>query len=263
MACIKEMTERREPVKNYSRINICMAVLFVLMLSGCYRETRVPIPAIYYETNALRDNCTLFVYLPGNGDSPEAFKKNGLFQSVQEQGIAAEMAGVDAHLGYYSDNSLVTRLKEDVIDPARFRGSRNIWLVGDSLGGLGSLMYVRKHEGEIAGVVLLGPFVGDKEIIEEIKRSGGLKNWDPGIVRKMDWQRELWVWLKEYVSDRHYLPPIYLGYGKSDRFAYGQELLAQNLPPERVIAIEGGHNWQTWSALWKFFVKRISFDKCH
>ena len=157
-----------------------MIVLFALILSGCYRETKVPIPAIYYETNSTKDNCTLFVYLPGNGDSPDAFEKQGLFRSLQEQGIAAEMVGVDAHLGYYSNNSLVVRLKEDVIDPARVRGSRNIWLVGNSLGGVGSLMYIRKHADEIAGVVLLGPFVGDEEIIEEIKRSGGLQNWDPG-----------------------------------------------------------------------------------
>jgi len=250
-------------VKDHLRTRIYMAVLSAFFLSGCYREAKVPIPAIYYETNAMKDNCMLFVYLPGNGDSPDAFEKNGLFKSVQEQGITADMVGVDAHMGYYLNNSIVGRLKEDVIGPAGARGARNIWLVGNSLGGLGSLMYIRKHPDEIAGVVLLGPFVGDKEIIEEIKRSGGLKNWEPGIFSETDWQRQLWAWLKEYVNAGHYTPPVYLGYGKGDRFAYGQELLAQNLPQERVIAIEGGHDWQTWSALWKLFLGRINFDKCY
>ena len=249
-------------MKDDPYVKICIIVFFVLVLSGCCRKTKVPIPAIYHETNAIRDDCLLFVYLPGNGDSPEAFEKNGLFRATQEQGIAAGMVGVDAHLGYYLDYSLVKRLKEDVIGPARVRGSRNIWLVGNSIGGLGSLMYIRKHPDEIAGAVLLGPFLGDKEIIEEIKRSGGLQNWNPGNVGEMDWQRQLWAWLKEYVSTGHYMPPVYLGYGKDDRFAYGQELLARNLPPERVVAIEGGHNWQTWAALWKLFVKKISFDEC-
>jgi pimeloyl-ACP methyl ester carboxylesterase len=249
-------------MKGDLRVKIYMMALFALILSGCLREAKVPIPTIYHETNTMSDNCTLFVYLPGNGDSPEAFEKNGLFRSLQERGIATEVAGVDAHLGYYSDNSLVARLKEDVIEPARIRGVRNIWLVGNSLGGVGSLMYIRKHADEIAGVVLLGPFVGDKEIIEEIKRSGELLSWDPGNVTETDWQRQLLVWLKEYVHAGHYSPPIYLGYGKNDRFAYAQDLLAANLPPERVIAIEGGHDWQTWGTLWKLFLKRLSFDKC-
>ena len=250
-------------MKDNLREKISIIVLFALLLSACYRETKVPIPAIYHETNDMIDNCTLLVYLPGNGDSPEAFEKNGLFRSVQERGIAAEIVDVDAHLGYYTNNSLVPRLRDDVIDPARARGKRNIWLVGNSLGGLGSLMYIGKHADEIAGVVLLGPFVGDKEIIEEIERSGGLKNWDPGILREKDWKIELWVGLKEYASTGHYLPPVYLGYGKSDRFAYGQELLAENLPPERVIVIEGGHDWRTWSSLWKLFVERLNFGKCN
>ena len=132
------------------------SVLFTcaLVLSGCVlvREATIPIPAIYHDATS-SDACTLLVYLPGNGDSPDAFAYNGLIISLRSQGLDATVVGVDAHLGYYSNNSLVARLKEDVIEPAKNRGFRNIWLVGNSLGGVGSLMYVKEYPNDIAGVV--------------------------------------------------------------------------------------------------------------
>ena len=245
----------------FSCTRICLIALLALLISGCVREATVPIPTIYHDAIG-SDSCTLLVYLPGNGDSPDAFAYNGLLMSLRTQGLDATVAGVDAHLGYYSNNSLVTRLKEDIINPAKSKGFRNIWLVGNSLGGVGSLMYLKKHQDDIAGVVLLGPFVGDKKIIEEIRFAGDIQKWDPGTVGETDWQRLLLAWLKEYNRAGHPAPPLYLGYGKSDRFASGQELLAEMLPPERVVAIEGGHDWYTWSALWKLLIRKISLDTC-
>jgi pimeloyl-ACP methyl ester carboxylesterase len=248
---------------NILRIRICLIALHAIILTSCVqvRETTIPIPAIYHD-EITGDACTLLVYLPGNGDSPDAFAYNGLIMSLRSQGLNATVVDVDAHLGYYSDNTLVARLKEDVINPAKSRGFRNIWLVGNSLGGVGSLMYVKEHEKDIAGVVLLDPFVGDKEIIKEIRRAGGLQKWDPGSIRETDWQRKLLVWLKEYGRSGHSSPPLYLGYGTDDRFATGQELLAGMLPPERVVAIYGGHDWRTWSAAWKLLVRKFTFTPC-
>jgi pimeloyl-ACP methyl ester carboxylesterase len=225
------------------------------------REATIPVPAIYHDA-AARDACTLLVYLPGNGDDPDAFADNGLIMSLRSHGLDAAVVGVNAHLGYYSNNTLVARLKEDVIEPAKNRGFSTIWLVGNSLGGVGSLMYIKEHSDDIAGVVLLGPFVGDRKIIKEIRRGGGIHKWDPGTVKETDWQRRQLVWLKEYGRAGQSAPPLYLGYGTGDRFVDGQDLLAGLLPSERVVAINGGHDWRTWRTAWKMLVRKISFAPC-
>ncbi|MGE5173202.1 MAG: hypothetical protein ACM3MD_05175 [Betaproteobacteria bacterium] len=51
------------------------------------------------------------------------------------------MIVVNAHMGYYLNGTVFTRLKEDVIEPAKARGYDQIWLVGNSLGGYGSISY--------------------------------------------------------------------------------------------------------------------------
>jgi pimeloyl-ACP methyl ester carboxylesterase len=244
-------------------IRIFVIALLAIVLSGCYqvREATVPVPAIYHDATS-SDACTLLVYLPGNGDNPDAFAYNGLIMSLRSQGLDATVVGVDAHLGYYLNNTLVARLKEDVVEPAKKKGFRNIWLVGNSLGGVGSLMYVKDHAKDISGVVLLGPFVGNDAIIDEIRLEGGMQKWDPGAVSETDWQRRQLVWLKEYGRAGHSTPSLFLGYGTGDRYASGQKLLAGMLPPERVVAIDGGHDWHTWSAAWKQLVRKISFAPC-
>ena len=63
-----------------------------------------------------------------------------------------------------------------MIDPARREGKDNIWLVGFSMGGLGSLLYLREHPEYIEGVCLIAPFLGDEEIIEEIQAAGGVRS---------------------------------------------------------------------------------------
>jgi hypothetical protein len=47
------------------------------------------------------------------------------------------------------------------------------------------------------------------------------------------------------------LPPLYLGFGLSDRFASNHQLLAEALPPGHVFTTEGGHDWPQWSQLWR------------
>ncbi len=46
-------------------------------------------------------------------------------------------------------------------------------------------------------------------------------------------------------------PDLFLGYGRSDRFAFSDRLLAAALPAERVFETEGGHDGAPWLALWQ------------
>jgi hypothetical protein len=258
---------------------LAAVLLFFFLACGCqppYRPTKIPIDTIRYDAPG-GPHRQLFVFLPGYGDKPSAFDQHGLLPAVRARGLAADIVAVDAHLGYYVDGTILTRLKEDVIDPARAGGYKQIWLIGNSLGAYGAISYARVHPHDITGVVLLGPYMGEKKTIREIREAGGLQKWDPGTIgdkTKEEWVEQIWLWIKNRQQrlesrlwgngceeERGCLPEIYLGYGKSDRFSYGQNLLAEVLPPEHVVAIEGGHNWTTWKKLWNIILDKIAFRK--
>ncbi len=211
----------------------------------------------------------LFVFLPGRGDSMTVFQKEGIIESIRKSGLPADMVAVNMHLGYYLGGLFFPRMKEDVIDPAKAAGYKQIWIVGDSLGGFGSLSYAREYPNDVTGAVLLGPFPGEVWLINEIKRSGGIHKWDP---EKIDFNTEEGqvklnlMWLKEHgrgqrdVQKAHPVPVIYLGYGREDRFTYGQDILASLLPSDRVLVIEGGHDWSTWKKIWNTFLEKHIFE---
>jgi hypothetical protein len=92
--------------------------------------------------------------------------------------------------------------------------------------------------------------------LEEIATAGGVKQWEPGPYKaEEDWQRMLWHWMKTTIADN---PDkiVYLGYGIDDINKNGLQLLAPLLSPDRVYAIEGGHDYPTFKALWKIFLTK-------
>lgn len=252
------------------------ALLTAVFILGCYPPTKVPIDTIHYGAADAKVARLLFVFLHGNGDRNSVFDKEGFVEAARARGLNADMISVDAHVGYYMNRTFLTRLKEDVIEPARARGYERIWLIGNSLGGFGSISFAREYSNEISGIVLLGPYVGDRPIIKEIRSAGGLLRWEPGdllLKTREDDEKNMWLWFKEHgrkgqlrANDKNCpkeqgcIPKIYLGYGTNDRFTYAQDLLASLLPPEQVIAIDGGHDWSTWKKLWDLFLDRNIFS---
>ena len=249
---------RLRPRLRFAR-GISGLLLAAVSLFGCVPAATTPIETLrrnYADPGAAHR--ILIVYLPGSGDPITAFEENGLFRSLRNTGVPADVISVNAHLGYYLEGSVPLRLEEDVMKPARAAGYRQIWFVGNSLGAYGSLTYARDHPGEIAGLVLLGPYLGERSIISEIERAGGLLKWDPGAIEKKSREgdeRLLWKWFRDG-GQTGSLPPMYLGYGRHDRFSYAQQALASLLPAERVIAIGGGHDWPTWKMAWDQFLER-------
>ena len=230
---------------------------------GCYPVAKIPIDAIHYDAKGAKTSRILIIFLPGSGDSITVFQKKDIIDAVRERGLPIDMIAVNAHVGYYMNWSLLTRLKEDVIDPARGSGYNHIWLVGDSMGAYGAISYAKQYPDDITGVVLLGPFLGNEELIAEIKQAGGLQAWRPGAVRenpREEWERGIWTWLGDSrLANRRY-QGMYLGYGHNDRFSYAQDYLASLLPPEQVISIDGGHNWSTWEKIWGMLLDRNIFQ---
>jgi pimeloyl-ACP methyl ester carboxylesterase len=239
-----------------------LCFLLLLFCSGCYvdRATKVPMDAIYDITQQGGPERIMLVMLPGVRDRPEDLVQHGFVRDLRERGLTIDVVAVDAHLGYYLERSFIERLRDDIIAPARAKGYRRIWLMGISLGGMGSLLYIREHSADIDGVLLLAPFLGTQGTIAEVTRAGGLKHWQTVGIKPDDDERLLLAWLKNYQFNDFALPKIYLGYGKDDRFAPASLLLAEQLPPERVITIDGGHDWVTWIHLWKQLLDRDLFS---
>jgi len=197
----------------------------------------------------------LVVFLPGRGDEPEDFGRNRFPDVLRRAGSRCAMVGVDSHLGYFVEHSIVTRLHEDVIAPARTRG-QDVWLVGISLGGLGALAYTREHPVAVKGLVLLSPYLGEDDVIREVQAAGGLAAWTPqGSPDETDF-RSLWMFLKRVGAREPGLPPVWLGYGTREPFAVPDGLLAAVLPPDRVVTARGHHTWRTWRSLWEKVVNR-------
>lgn len=210
--------------------------------------------AIEHPASATRSR-TLVVFLPGRSDDATTFEKQGFADAAHAAHLDADLLFADATFGYYLDDTVIRRLDEDVIAPARARGYERVWLVGISIGGLGAIGYARAHPGAIDGILLLAPYLGDDERIESIARAGGLTSWQPPPSRG-GWPGvadDAWVWLR--TTTRSGGPPVlWLGYGKSDRLRRSHALLAAALPPEHVLTSEGGHEWSAWRALWSAFL---------
>jgi pimeloyl-ACP methyl ester carboxylesterase len=223
--------------------------------SGCYRPKPATVPlrtlALAGRPAGSPGTPCLVIFLPGRGDGPEEYLRNGFPEALRKAGSQCAMMGADAHLGYYNDRSIVQRLDEDVIGPAREHGIKEIWLVGISLGGLGSLLYTREHPGDVNGLVLLSPYLGEDDVVNEVKGAGGLAAWSPRQPPAEGDFRALWLFLKGFEKPDPALPPTWLGYGTKDRLREPDEMLAAVLLPSHVFTAEGGHKWSTWRKLWE------------
>lgn len=232
-------------------------LLALLPLLGCallVPEPEVPMPAETIRRGDATGGCAA-VLLPGRWDRLGDFATKG-FAEIADR--VAETGGpdltlieTDAHIGYYRERTILDRLGRDVLDPAVAEHGP-VWLVGISMGGIGSIGTAARSPDRVAGVVLLAPYLGEEELIDEIRAAGGLAEWDPGPVSepasRKDFGRRIWRELREVLARDL---PVYLGYGESDDLAPGHRLLAESLPPERVFTRPGGHDWEVWSPLWR------------
>ena len=212
---------------------------------------------------------TLVVLLPGAYSRPPEFVEAGFPQTLREAGISADICIADSHVGYYSDRSILRRLREEIVLPARAQGYRQIWLVGISLGGFGALGYAVRHGSEIAGVLAIAPYLGPRRLTQEIAAAGGARAWRaagpgasaPGAGGAADeLDREIWQAFTTpeniAVAGRGPRPPVYLGYGQADRFADAHQRFAELLPASHVSTAPGGHDWPAWRLLWSAWVAR-------
>lgn len=274
-------TEWRGPAPKLRRMQIAAArrplrflsLCAALLLAACggMRSTQVPMETRLEKSACVRDADTLLVLLPGAHSRPEEFTREGFVGALNENRLAVDALLVDAHLGYYHDRSVLERLQQDVVAPARRNGYKAIWIVGISVGGFGGLLYAQTHPGELAGLVTLAPYLGERPLALDIANAGGLARWrgpldaPPGSDPQRPNETQLWQWLRGYAATRATFgarPPLYLGYGIDDRFAFSHRLLAAALPKERVFTTEGGHDWPEWRRLWRQMLPTLPLPGC-
>ncbi len=236
----------------------------VLALSGCLAigDSRSPIPTELVRAPRSGAVPTLVVMLPGIGDDAQEMKERGLADVIHQAWPEADVLLAGATYAYYRDRRVIERLHEDVVVPAIRAGYRRIWLAGASMGGLGALLYAREHKDVLAGVVLFAPFLGDEELISEIREAGGLRYWDPGpLPAELDgktYQRQVWKLLQDWARNPQGAPPVWLACGNDDYLVGTSRLLATALPPERFVELAGRHTWSTWRRLARALFPRIA-----
>jgi len=238
-----------------------LLILLALLLAACTPPVTVPmVTAGFTNSRGVKQHETLLVFLPGIHDETATFVKEGFIAAAQTQGVSADMMGAEAHIGYFKKRQFLKRFRQDVILPAKARGYRKIWLVGVSLGGFGAIWYDLEHPGELAGIVALAPYLGEPDVVEEVAAAGGLAAWQPSADPAGDPQREIWSNLKRYERSGLTRGRVYLGYGREDKFAGADGMLAAVLLSDQVFTMAGGHDWKTWRQLWDVILRTLPLE---
>ncbi|MDR9435522.1 MAG: alpha/beta hydrolase [Thiohalophilus sp.] len=196
------------------------------------------------------DTRQLVILLPGIWDKPAEFKTHGFIEIARKNDIEHDFLSVDANIAYLVRGNFSQRFMEDVIIPARKKGYQSFWLIGISLGGYNALSYYLDQPETIEGVVLLSPYVGvnkEEDFLHQIRQFIDSENLSSVSERVpyTNWER-----LAAF-KKRSSLKNIYLAYGRQDGFASRYSEFERLLPSENIHAIDGNHDWRTWSRLWE------------
>jgi pimeloyl-ACP methyl ester carboxylesterase len=237
--------------KRLGRIAFCIVVaLFAAASSGCFlfRVASNPMERVSFRELGPERARGAVVLFPGFGDRPDAFKDHGFVAALEQAAPRFDVFGADAHFGYYRKRTLLDRLEQDVIGPLRARGYREIWLVGASMGGFGAVAYARSHPTLVRGVMLFAPYLGPKEVVQEVSVSG-LCSYQPRIdhdQNEANFARRNFVWLRQQACETHDVS-LWLAVGSEDRLRRPDSLLGGALSPSHVLVLPGGHGWKVWT----------------
>ncbi|MEO8408838.1 MAG: alpha/beta fold hydrolase [Oxalobacteraceae bacterium] len=202
----------------------------------------------------------LAILLPGALQQPEDLVRAGFIETVRQRALSLDLALLDLGLEYIGDSTggtVLQRIDECMVQPARLNNYREIWLVGISLGGFIAISYAERYPGLISGLCLLAPYPGNRILTGQIKAAGGLQQWSANSAADDDAECRVWCWLNAQ-REQAAAVQIHLGYGREDRFVSGQQLMAETLAAHTVDIVAGGHDWPAWQQLWINFIDRTA-----
>lgn len=241
---------------------VLLGAALCLLFAGCASvntgDTTQPIPtkliaasnATTHRTPAHR---VLVIVLPGRGDDVAMLDRVGIAPAIQKAWPDADVMFTGTAMAYYLQAGVWQRLHDEVVEPARVRGYSEIWMVGASIGGMGTLLYEQHYPGELKGLVVLAPYLGESPLSQEISAAGGLAHWQPGpqpaAIDANNFAHELWRYLQTWIGKREPAQRIWMGYGDRDKLRYAFPNFTPLLPADHVIVHSGWHAWTTWTPL--------------
>lgn len=241
-------------------------LLPILLLSGCAMFLPAVNPMVSVDDDFKGRAKCLVVFLPGVGDIATDFEEKGFVDAVRGRGLSVDLISAQATLAYYTKGTMVERLGEDVFADAKRKHYRQTWLIGLSMGGLGTLLYSHDHPTEITGVLALAPYMGSHPLAAKVREEGGLAKWkapEKVVVTDEDTTiLELWRWLQALTAGKEPGPKLYLGWGTEDELlSESNEVLASALPMNRKFPVSGGHKWVAWKQALDQFLDDSDFRK--
>ena len=225
-----------------------------LALGGCtfLHAPLGPIPTREFPAPQQALVRTLVIVLPGRADDLDDMERSGIVASIQSGWPEADVMLAGLTIGYYADGRMTERLHDEIVTVAHARGYQRIWIAGASMGGMGALLYERRHPGDVTGLVLMAPFMGSPGMVRSVADAGGVAAWDPGPapadVNADNYQNEMWRLVKGWAQDPELAKRIWLICGDADRLLLASKLMAPLLPEEHFIQPKGGHDWDVWDA---------------
>lgn len=219
---------------------------------------QLPIDHIFDAAPAADGERILLLMLPGAKNTPQQLVDNGFIRALRERELPVDVLALDAHVDLYLEHADIERVLHGTLDEIRAQGYRRIWLLGISLGGSGAMICATQRPTEIEQVFLLAPFLGTRGLIAEVVAAGGLQQWRAGEITARDHERALLDQIRQAPIQGDDFPVMYLGYGHEDRYGAASILLAARLLPQHVLKVDGGHDWDTWSALWGKLLDRVT-----
>lgn len=238
--------------------SLLLVVVAAFGSTGCKWMIPAPTPMtfVHYPVASPAAPHVDVLLLPGRGDAAEVFEEHGFIAALRKRSIAAEVTVANASIGYYVREKFYERMDTDVLPHLPKSG---LWVGGISLGGLGSVLIAERHPERFAGLVLIAPYLGDDDIIDEIEKAGGLAKWK-APVGETDHQRRVWRYLQHITLKTEGAPKLYLGFGSEDGLNRAHRLLVAVLPKERVFPMPGGHVWEPWTKVWEAVLDTRPFE---
>ncbi len=156
--------------------------LSFLLLAACFPRGNAGVPIPHLLVTAPAPASRLVVVLPGRGDDLAAMRRSGMAEAIQSAWPDADVILTGLSYDYYMQGRAPQRLHDEIVAPARHKAYRQSGWQGPSMGGMGTLMYDRAYPGEMSGLLLLAPYLGETSLLKEIDAAGGVAQWQPGPV---------------------------------------------------------------------------------
>ena len=217
--------------------------------------------------SAPRPGRILLLMLPGAYSEAQDFERQAFVEDLRRRTDEVDVRMVGAHIGHVTEKTVLQRLRQDVLEPARTQGYQRIWALGISLGGFVSLMQAVEDEPVIEGAVVLAPYLGPRSVYApwlampaaqrmaffEQQLQPRMPRVPPGSGSKEEDAALLQFWARLALQRQR--PSVWMGWGLDDRFAKANSGLSENWPADRRLTAPGDHDWPAWRALWQQWLR--------